>query len=240
MALTGRVWGLGKLLMLAGALAATFLLFAAAGMRVALRAREVRVPDLAGRGVDEATRLLNDAGLALRVDENRRADTRIPDGRIVQQEPLAGVEARKQRTIRVWLSAGARFATVPQLVGSTERTARIRADQSALTITSVAEVRMPGYAPDAVVAQAPAAATRADAVSLLVNRIETDTAYVMPDLIGLDGARTAEALTALGFRVAVSAQPSLPGTAAGLVMRQQPPAGFRVAPADPISLEVTR
>jgi beta-lactam-binding protein with PASTA domain len=62
----------------------------------------------------------------------------------------------------------------------------------------------------------------------------------MPDLIGLDGARAAEALTAHGFRVSVAALQALPGTAAGLVVRQQPPAGFRVALADPISLEVTR
>src|SRR5688572_7490478 len=127
MAFTGRVWGLGKLLVLAGALVATFLLFAAVGMRAALRAREVRVPNLAGRGVDEATQMLTNAGLTLRVDENRRADTRVPEGRIVHQEPPAGVEAREQRTIRVWLSAGVRSATVPMLIGSTERTARIRA-----------------------------------------------------------------------------------------------------------------
>lgn len=240
MPFTGRVWGLGKLLVLAGALVATFLLFAAVGMRAALRAREVRVPNLAGRGVDEATRLLTDAGLTLRVDDNRRADTRVPEGHIVQQEPPAGAEARKQRTIRVWLSGGTRAATVPLLVGNSERTARIRADQSALTIASVAEVRLPGYAQDAVVAQAPAATTRADTVSLLVNRAEPPATFVMPDLIGLDGARAAEALTTQGFRVALSASQTMPGSAAGIVVRQQPPAGFQVALADPIALEVTR
>lgn len=236
----GRMWGLGKLLVLAGALAATFLLFAAVGMRAALRAREVRVPNLAGRGVDEATRLLTDVGLTLRLDENRRSDTRVPEGRIVQQEPTAGVEARKQRTIRVWLSAGTRAATVPTLIGNTERTARIRADQSALTIKSVAEVRLPGFAPDAVVAQAPAPSTRADAVSLLVNRGEPVATFVMPDLIGMEGARAAEALTTQGFRVSILAPQTLPGMAAGIVVRQQPPAGFKVALTDPISLEVTR
>jgi eukaryotic-like serine/threonine-protein kinase len=236
----GRVWGLGKLLVLAGALLVTFILFAAVGMRAALRAREVRVPDLAGRGVDEATRLLTGAGLTVRVDENRRSNTRVPEGRIVQQDPPAGAEARKQRTVRVWLSAGARVTTVPTLIGNTERTARIRADQSALTIKSIAEVRLPGYAPDAVVAQAPAPSTRADAVSLLVNRGEPAPTFVMPDLIGLDGARAAEALTTHGFRVSIAALQAIPGTAPGVVVRQQPPAGFQVALTDPISLEVTR
>ena len=51
MQLKTRVWGLGKFLLLVGALAATFVVFAAAAMRVAIRAREVQVPILLGRGV---------------------------------------------------------------------------------------------------------------------------------------------------------------------------------------------
>lgn len=240
MALRGRVWGLGKFLVLLGALVATFLLFAAVGMRVALRAREVRVPNITGRGVDEATRLLTDAGLTLRVDENRRADAAVPAGHILQQEPPAGAQARQQRTIHVWLSAGVRASTIPSLVGETERTARIRVDQSGLTMKSIAEVRLPSFPPDAVVAQSPGASTRGDAVSLLVNRGEPAISFVMPDLIGLDGARAADALRARGFRVNIAAQQSAQGTAPGTVTRQQPQAGFQVALTDPISLEVTR
>ena len=48
MPLKARVWGLGKLLLLAGALAATFVLFALVAMRVALRSGEVEVPNLVG------------------------------------------------------------------------------------------------------------------------------------------------------------------------------------------------
>ena len=48
MALTTRVWGAGKLLLLAGALVLTYGLFAAASMRVGLILREVEVPPLTG------------------------------------------------------------------------------------------------------------------------------------------------------------------------------------------------
>ena len=44
MALTTRVWSAGKLLLLAGALVLTYVLFAAAAMRMALKSREVVVP----------------------------------------------------------------------------------------------------------------------------------------------------------------------------------------------------
>jgi hypothetical protein len=52
MALTTRVYSAGKLLVLAGALILTYLLFAAVGMRVALRTREVQVPPLTGKTVN--------------------------------------------------------------------------------------------------------------------------------------------------------------------------------------------
>ena len=68
MALSTRVWSAGKLLLLAGALATTYVLFAAASMRLVLRAREVQVPDLTNRTANEATALVANLGLALKVD----------------------------------------------------------------------------------------------------------------------------------------------------------------------------
>ena len=46
MALKTRVWSAGKLLLLGGALLLTYVLFAAASMRLALKTREVEVPAL--------------------------------------------------------------------------------------------------------------------------------------------------------------------------------------------------
>lgn len=235
-----RVWGVGKLLVLVGALAATYLLFAAVAMRVALRAREVQVPDLVGRTVNDASQTLSELGLALRVDDNRKSDPRVPVDRIMQQEPPAGVQARRQRTVRVWISAGARSTTVPELVGQTERTARIRAQQDGLEIGPISEFRSPEYPTDAIVAQQPPPATRGSSVSLLVNRGEQAATFVMPDLIGVSGNRAAEVLRARGFRVTIVGQQPYPGVPPGVVVRQQPVGGFQVGPSDAISLEVSQ
>lgn len=240
MKLGTQVWSVGKLLLLVGGLGATYLLFAALAMRVALRTREVQVPDLIGRGVQEASQLLGAQGLTLRVDDNRRPDTRVPAGRIMQQDPPPGVQARRQRSVRVWLSAGSRASTVPALVGQTERTARIRLDQDGLAVAAVSEFRSPEYPADAVVAQNPPASTRADAVSLLVNRGEQTAPYVMPDLIGVNGEKAAEALRSRGFRVSIVGQQPYPGVPPGTVVRQQPAGGFQLGPSDAISLEVSR
>lgn len=228
------------MLLLIGALAATFVLFAAAAMRVALRARDVQVPQLVGHTVNDAARTLGEVGLALRIDPNQRADPKVPAGSIMLQEPPPGVEARRQRTIRVWVSTGPTTTSVPPLIGQTERTARMRVDQDGLELGSVAEFRSADYPADAVVAQDPAPSSRAPKVSLLLNRGEQATTYVMPDVIGMDGTRAAAALRTRGFRVSIVGSQPYPGVPAGTVLRQQPAGGFKVASVDAISLEVSR
>jgi serine/threonine-protein kinase len=240
MALGTRVWSFGKLLLLAGALVVTFFVFFGLSMRAALRTREVKVPALVGRSVGDATMTLNDLGLPLRVDENRRSDEKIPSGRIMQQDPGPGLPARRGRTVRVWVSAGPRSTSVPALVGQTERTARIRLEQDGLQVGSVSEFRSPDYPTDAIVAQDPPPGSRAPGVAVLLNRGEQATTFVMPDVIGMDGERAAQALRSRGFRVAIVGSQPYPGVAAGTIVRQQPAGGYRVAPADPISLEVSR
>ena len=240
MALKTRVWGAGKILLLTGALAATFLIFALGSMRLALKTREVEVPDLTNRSANDATAVANGLGLAVRVDEVHRPDAKIAAGRVLAQEPPAGSISRRQRSVRVWLSAGVHAATVPSLVGETERAAELRIAQDGLTRGGVAEIRSPDYPPDVVVAQMPPAKTATDQVSLLVNRGEHGASYVMPDLIGVNGDRAAEILRGHGFRVAVVASNPYPGVAAGIVLRQSPQGGFRIAPGEPISLEVSR
>lgn len=240
MALTTRVWSAGKFLVLAGALLGTFLLFFAMSMRIALKTREVVVPTLAGRSVNEATALLLDEGLLLRVEESRRVDARVPAGRIVSQDPAAGTTTRSQRRVNVWLSDGPTAAVIPALVGESERTAQIRLQMASLELRGTAEVRSDTDPPGVVLAQTPAPQTRAGSVSLLVNRGDRGRTYVMPDLIGVDAGRGADVLRTRGFRVAiVDAQP-YPGIPPGIVIRQTPQGGFQVAPGDPISLEVSR
>ncbi len=240
MPLSTRVWSAGKWLVLVAALAATYLVFAAVAMRVAIRAREVKVPNVIGQSVAAATELAAAAGLPVRVDEARRADANIPMGHVVDQEPAAGAMARRQRTVRLVVSAGARVALVPALIGEAERAARLRVTQDGLTLGAVAEIRSAEYPPDVVIAQDPAANTPTAEVRLLVNRGEDRAIYVMPDLIGVSGDRAAETLRARGFRVAIVAQQSSPGIPPGVVLRQTPRGGYQVHPGDAISLEVSR
>jgi beta-lactam-binding protein with PASTA domain len=240
MPLTTRVWSAGKLLLLGGALVGTYLIFAAASMRIALRSREVQVPNLVNHTANEATAIAGAQGLSVRVDDTRRPDPKIAAGSVLAQDPAAGSTARQQRSIRIWLSAGQRSATVPPLVGETERTAQLRLAQDGLALTALSEIRSQTFAPDIIVAQTPPAKAAGGQVALLVNRGERGASYVMPDLIGANGDRAAEILREHGFRVAVVGSTPYPGVAAGIVIRQSPQGGFQVGPGEPIALEVSR
>jgi eukaryotic-like serine/threonine-protein kinase len=240
MQLGSRAWSLGKLLLLGGALLATFFVFAAISMRVAIRAREVTVPDLVGRQLEAAETFAAERGLTLRIDETRRPDDKIPAGHVLGQDPAPGATTRRQRGIRVWVSAGARAILAPRLVGESERAAQIRLTQDGVTATSVAEIRDATYPPGVVIAQDPPPDTVTSEVRLLVNRGEDRISYVMPDLIGVNGERAADLLRIQGFRVAIVSQQSTPGIPPGVVIRQTPAGGYQVHPGDAISIEVSR
>jgi beta-lactam-binding protein with PASTA domain len=234
------VWSAGKLLLLGGALLLTYVLFAAAAMRIALKTRDVTVPPLAGKTVNEASTALTDVGLNLKVEEGRRVDPKIPAGQILAQEPQAGARTRRQRSVKVWISAGPRPSTVPALTGESERTAQLRAQQEGFAVEGMAEIRSADYSIGTIVAQNPSAKSKGDRVALLVNRGEQGATYVMPDLIGVNGDRAADLLRVRGFRAAVVGDHPYPGVPAGIVLRQNPQAGFQIAPGEPISLEVSR
>jgi beta-lactam-binding protein with PASTA domain len=240
MALTTRVWSAGKLLLLAGAWVVTFVLFAAAAMRMAVQSREVVVPTLAGKTVNEASATLSELGLTLKTEEARRVDAKVPAGQIVMQEPAAGDRTRRQRSVRAWISAGPRSTIVPSLVGESDRAAQLRVTQDGFTLASLAEIRSAEYPAGTVVAQDPPAKALSNTVALLVNRGERGATYVMPDLIGANGDRVSDLLRARGFRVAVVGDHPYPGVPAGVVLRQSPQAGFQIAPGEPISIEVSR
>jgi serine/threonine-protein kinase len=240
MALTTRVWSAGKLLLLAGGLCLTYVLFAAASMRMAIRAREVVVPQLSGQTVNAATALLADAGLRLKVEETRRPDPKIPAGQILTQDPQAGVRTRRQRSVKVWVSAGPRSNIVPLLTGESERTAQLRIQQDGLESGGISEIRSSDYPTDVVVSQTPPPSSQGGPVALLVNRGERAATYVMPDLIGVNGDRAADLLRARGFRASVVGDHPYPGVPAGVILRQNPQAGFQITPGEPISLEVSR
>lgn len=237
--LRARVWTAGRLIVLVGALGLTFGLFFLTAMRVAIHAREVRVPDIHGLSVADATSALADVGLVLKVDA-RHADPKVPADHVASQEPAPNTVLRRDRSVGVRVSEGQRDPVVPDLVGQPERTADIVLAQDQIQIANRAEVGTARYPAGVVVAQDPAAQDRSARVSLLVNRGEGGVTFVMPDVIGTLGLRTVDILRRRGFRVTVTAEVPYPGLPPGVIVRQTPQAGFQIGYGDPVQLEISR
>jgi beta-lactam-binding protein with PASTA domain len=211
-------------------------------MRTAMSMHLVRVPNLRGMRLPQATSLLLSSDLTLRL-VGKRHDTVVPLGAIVAQEPPSGSSLKTHRTVRAWLSLGPRQLEMPTLVGTSVRSARLALDLARLPLARVVEVH--AAAPEGqIIMQWPPPGTAESAdeagVSLLVSQGPIGSEYVMPDLIGRPVEEVIDTLRRAELRVTEIRYRSYPGRAAGTVIGQYPRPGFRVGPRSSISLDVNR
>jgi len=213
---------LGALAMLVVALVSAFIT-----MRLAIHGREVKVPNLTGLTLAEASRQTRSLGLRLNL-ENRFYSPNTQPGSILAQSPAPGATVRRQWAVRVTESLGAQQVAIPDVLGQSERTASINIRRLGLELGAVAHFASAGE-PGIVIAQSPdpnAAGVDRPRVSLLLSEpeeSESPQAFVMPSLTGLTLAGAAARAAAAGLHIvsaedlnlatAVSAAPAPPAGA---------------------------
>lgn len=102
------------------------------------RPKEVQIPDLVGKTVDEVKQILEENKIKY-VEEGQEYSTEYEAGRIISQDP-AYVENRKikQNTeIKVVVSLGTETTTVPKLTGLTKEEAEDAADEAKINLEFV-------------------------------------------------------------------------------------------------------
>jgi eukaryotic-like serine/threonine-protein kinase len=247
---------LGALAMLIVALLSAFIT-----MRLAIHGREVKVPNLTGLTLADASKQTRSLGLRLTL-ENRFYSPNTPPGHVLAQSPAPGVTVRREWAVRITESLGAQQVAIPDLLGQSERTASINVRRLGLELGAVAHVAAPGD-PGVVIAQTPspnAAGVDRPRVSLLLSEpeeAESPEAFVMPSLAGLTLAGAAARATAIGLHIVSAEDLNLPttpspaatdaatGTSAaqsvsvGTVVAQTPLAGHRVVKGDPVHITLT-
>jgi eukaryotic-like serine/threonine-protein kinase len=229
---------LGALAMLVVALLSAFIT-----MRLAIHGREVKVPNLTGLTLSDASQHTRSLGLRLTL-ENRFYSPNIPPGQILAQSPAPGSTVRRQWAVRVTESLGAQQVAIPDLLGQSERTASINIRRLGLELGAVGHVAAPGE-PGVVIAQTPlpdAAGVDRPRVSLLLSEpeeAESPEAFVMPSLTGLTLAGAAARTAAAGLHI-VSAEdlnlptqpaPTIPIAASTPTPGNSPAATVKAAPA---------
>lgn len=204
---------LGALAMLVVALLSAFIT-----MRLAIHGREVKVPNLTGLSLADASKQTRSLGLRLTL-ENRFYSPNTPPGHILAQSPAPGSTVRRQWAVRVTESLGAQQVAIPELLGQSERTASINIRRLGLELGAIAHVAAPRE-PGVVIAQTPlpnAAGVDRPRVSLLLSdtaEADSPQAFVMPSLAGLTLAGAAARAAATGLHIVSAEDLNLPTPAA--------------------------
>jgi eukaryotic-like serine/threonine-protein kinase len=213
-----RVRNLLRYFLLALLLITVALVSALTTMRLAIHAREVKVPDFRGKTPAEARRIAEGNGLATEIETNYYSPT-VPEGKVLSQGPAPGTIVRRGWQVQLALSLGPQRVTIPQVVGESDRAAAISITERGLQLSSTDDVQIPEATAGQVIAQNPpanATGVSAPKISVLVARDPSAQAFVMPSFIGQPLGSVTNVLKDTGFsvgKVTVAASEPPPGTA---------------------------
>lgn len=201
------------------------------------RGRELPVPELVGRTLEEAEQLIARAGLALG-DVRTVDDTAFAPGRVVLQAPPAGRRVKPGRVVQLNVSRGANRLTVPDIAGMESELAIALLEEAGLAVAEIESLRMPDLPPGRVIATRPVAGFEVERGAAIVLAVSAPVGkFPMPNLIGAQletagGIIASQGLVLAGVQHAESDEP------AGLVMVQFPEEGSSVASGDSVHLIV--
>ena len=97
---------------------------ATVGISKATRPKEVAIPNLVGKSVDEVKQILQDNKLNY-VEDSQEYNTEYAEGQIISQNPpfVEGRKVREHTDVKVVVSLGTETTTVPKLKGKTKEEA---------------------------------------------------------------------------------------------------------------------
>lgn len=202
----------------------------------------VIVPDFIGKDVVYVLESLTELGLNTKV-KGSEYTAEMPKNHIIFQEPRPGSEIKKGRDVKIIFSKGPQMIPMPRLTGLPLQQARLIFEEQDLCRGSLASVLDDSADKDAVIAQFPASGTtirRGTCVDLLVGAGPRPAAYKMPDLSGLpleDALLTIEKFHLPHGEIKTQFQKD---KSAGIVLEQEPPAGYRVSAGDEVNLVINR
>jgi eukaryotic-like serine/threonine-protein kinase len=228
-----------RMAVLAFILASVAFLSALTAMRVAIRGREVVMPDLVGMPVEQARQMLQGRGVGVIVED--RIYSTYPVDAIARQSPLPNMQVKVGQHAHVVLSLGPQKVTVPQLEQVSLRAAQVELLRDGLQVGEVSSLYLPDTAADSVLQQDPAPGTIGAInphVNVLVTLGPRPLAYVMPSLAGLSFAEAQAKLSAAGLKIAKVVPAAASGAAHDTILDQTPARGRRVDATTPIELQV--
>ena len=208
-------------------------------IRFTIHGREVKVPDLTRLRAGDAQVQLEQLGLGIRIED--RVYTDAPSETVVRQIPRAGEFVRRGQRVHVVISLGALSLPVPDVIGKSERSARIGILQGGMQLGHVSDVHLDGMDADVVIVQDPAGgvrSTHSSHVDLLVSLGTPESAYLMPDLSGALPSEAQRRLASAGLHIGKYIMVPAAPEKRGLVVGQSVPRGSRVVSGTAVDVQL--
>lgn len=112
----------------------------------------IKMPDIVGKSISDAEKLLDKAGLSSRKINEQNSDA-VPAGTVISQTPPKDIMVKGDRTVYITVSKGENATDVPNMVGMPSRQARILAMNKGFTIGDIDYQNSDLFGNDTVVRQ---------------------------------------------------------------------------------------
>jgi beta-lactam-binding protein with PASTA domain len=202
----------------------------------------VIVPNLVGKDVVSALEMLSDLQLNTKVNGSEYSQHFLKN-HVTFQEPEAGSEIKKGRDVRIIISKGAKTILMPNLSNLSEPQARMIMEENGILRGQVSHTFNKETAKDRVIEQVPAAGnmvTRGTSADLLVSMGPRPVEYKMPDLSGLSLDEAVFRIERSNLSVGTIRSRLDRQKPRNNIIRQEPPAGYRVVEKSPVHLVINR
>ncbi|MEW6686743.1 MAG: PASTA domain-containing protein [Candidatus Edwardsbacteria bacterium] len=203
--------------------------------------KEIEVPDICGKELKEAERVLKEKKLSLMI-ESSRYDPSIPEGYIISQSPTSPWRVKEGRKILVTVSKGPERVAVPWLTKLSLRQASNLLERAGLQIGKTETANSDSIPKDYVIASIPVTGTiieKGKMIDLLISLGPELPASVMPDLIGKKLEETQALLISQGLIIGEIKYVKSSGVENGTILMQAPQPGFTIKKGDTVQLAVS-
>jgi len=202
----------------------------------------VFIPNLVNRHTVQALKILNDLGLNAKVKGFEYSKS-VPKNHIIFQEPKPGAEIKKGRDVKIIISEGSMSLVMPNIKGLPLQQVSIIMDENDLCQGAVSYVADPKVLKDHVISQSPSAGImikRGDCINILASIGTFQSAYKMPDLVGLtldDAILLIERHEFALGKIKVDYNSERP---LNVITHQDPQHGFRVLEGSIVNLRINK
>jgi serine/threonine-protein kinase len=199
----------------------------------------VTIPDLTLVEAEAASRTLQELDLKV-LSRQENSDT-VPQGVVIDTEPVAGTEVEKESFVTLVVSAGTEQFTVPQVIGETEEVARALIEAQDFQVGLIEYALSEAVQEQTVISQDPSGGTPAPA-DTLVNLVISKGPFSLevPDTSGMSAENAQLELAQAGFTNVVTDTEFSPDIAEGFTTRTDPEAGRVVGREDTITVWVSK